>query len=1510
MDEKKKRRVGVAAIAVPALTVGTVALVSAYQADNDFQPFSTDRELQKNQVVFSDSEDAVEQQEKSQGEESEYWKKDGDSNQEKSPTAGSQDGKYLFENGLLNQENQAQNSITILGDSTTGTTQNQSGQGDTSGQPVYRLTDNKGQADVILQGNGSQAAASTGQSNGDSGENKDSSDRNGTQEDSKNQGEDKNNGQNGSNSDTKKDDPLIPTPVTPTPTPTPDTPTVRPADTAEDPDSSKTMPDRDLLGDSKSYTEDASSDFKNPEYTKRVTIVYAMDSDNLLYKGQKVDQKKIYNSLMTFASITDSKGNTSYYVWGSSALDQYVRIEAVSFDEGETWSEEFPLTIPKNVESGIMQVKVGYRFSTSDTAWEEEIVNCQLEDSRIYVMSEPITEENQTIDAEKVLNGAQHLEEGSKLNLLYYQNQYLGSDQLTSLFPGWSENGKLVDWFYPVTIGRHILEPEDPVPLDSAYTAQLRLVWMSDTYDVGFDYGNLCYLQTLTNVDKSIVQSDENGQTSLEVPEYMQAVVMDDDADISVDYIEIPDSVLYIAGNSDGLKVKKGYSVGENNPCYAMADHGILTNKAGTEYLNIPYEKETVTVEEGVTKVAVSTANAIHTLQIEASSMEDMPEISYENLQDCKIVVKEEVLEDFVRANWNSLKNDPDNCVATNDDPTHTYRMKYGCLIDQNGSVRRLVDTAGKKVQLAADVTNIEEDAFAGIDSVTTLVMPKTGETVHLDQNCFRNCGLTTILCYTPQQYRAMIEQLKDSGASEDIQVELLATSREGYTYTMGEENGETEVTLISVPDDLEIFDGTMTDEQGNPITLTAVDEYAFGEAENLEWVILPESIKKIGYEAFWNCTSLQGVMIESQDVIEIGDQAFDGCNALRFVASNAMQAVMNDYVPYITDTFGNSTFFSPTNSEGYNGSIWFTEESGVCSYQLVELGEKGKALYGTDESGEPWLLLRSGGYMDAQIHLPSTTLEIWSQALEYTRASGGKYTVNWEDLGQLWMDSGAFYNSELGGDITLGDGCYLAGYAMYNCDQITSVTMGDYIGQIGEGAFGSCSSLQTVQFGTMQYGVALYSGLFNDCDQLTSITFNDYVAPGLTIFGTSGFQFNFGWTQEEERANLKIRIPEGSEMSYIKTWRYFYAGYADAGDYPAYLNMWYDIRYAYMDWETWEFPPDEEVDEMVEAALLEAENRIRAMIGADAVTCPSEYYWYHLDNEGMLSLAGTPSDITTMNLWMQLDNLPDNWFLDYIGTGAFKRAKNLEMVLIPYSITGIYTHAFDGIESSSLMLYMMAETPPELKGWSKDEPFVFGTTETPIYLMVPDGSEENYLQSWIFPMAGYDDLSAMREGVKEELTAAGQDDSDQAVDIEVANRLLPLENQLRDMLGMEQITDIHDLCVTLENLPEKEETTDPDESEAEATEVEEKVTEEKATEEKAAETADSGATDTEETEEEPKKEEQKETSSDEEKQDAAEDNAKNDTDSSQKADSIEEKGTTENTDTASETGSGEETQE
>ena len=151
-----------------------------------------------------------------------------------------------------------------------------------------------------------------------------------------------------------------------------------------------------------------------------------------------------------------------------------------------------------------------------------------------------------------------------------------------------------------------------------------------------------------------------------------------------------------------------------------------------------------------------------------------------------------------------------------------------------------------------------------------------------------------------------------------------------------------------------------------------------------------------------------------------------------------------------------------------------------------------------------------------------------------------------------------------------------------------------------------------------------------------------------------------------------------------------------------------------------------------------------------------------------------------------------------------------------------------------------------------------------------------------------------MRESIKAKLAEAGEDDSDQAVDIEVANRLLPLENQLRAMIGMEQITDPKDLSVTLDNLPDSEEA----ETDEELSGSEEETKETDGVQEDRKK---------EETEEDPDTEQKTEDSSKEEKQNPTGGSAEKDALTSDGTENKKEN--QEDTDTAG-NGSGEETQE
>lgn len=56
-------------------------------------------------------------------------------------------------------------------------------------------------------------------------------------------------------------------------------------------------------------------------------------------------------------------------------------------------------------------------------------------------------------------------------------------------------------------------------------------------------------------------------------------------------------------------------------------------------------------------------------------------------------------------------------------------------------------------------------------------------------------------------------------------------------------------------------------------------------------WLMLPESVKKIGSRAFANCKSLEILLIQSKDTITFGEDCPEDCGNLRIVASSALAA-------------------------------------------------------------------------------------------------------------------------------------------------------------------------------------------------------------------------------------------------------------------------------------------------------------------------------------------------------------------------------------------------------------------------------------------------------------------------------------------------------------------------------------------------------------------------------------------------------------------------------------------
>ena len=1360
-NQKKgnKKKVGAVTLSASVLTVGAIAFASSYRSGLGFIPQEFKRDLQANQVVFSDNETTGRDKNKENKESQSLQKKQDASRQ--ASLNNENLSKYLFESTAPVTDGNRQ---VITMTSGTGTQPGGSGTSDT----IYDTSGDgsgDGNTTVIDGTNGGNGA--TGDGNNNSGENGNGSNNNGG-----------NNGNNGNNNGGSSDDP--------SPAPTP-----RPSDSAKEPEGDKAQPGKDPIFDNSGYVDGTTPDGDTDENGDNENVVIRKpfwSTDNLLYKGQSVTKRGIYNALDTYV-----KSGTTLYLWGASDLDKYVRIESVSMDGGKTWISEFPVEIPKDIDADQFKIRVGYRLSESQTNWITREIDYALEDSRILVLKRQITEENVTLTDEDILQSI-YREDGERVNLYEMQRAYLGMGELSELFPGWTEGGKLVSWFYTSSDGRHILEPEDMVKLEKGYTVRLILQWLTDEQKVSQKEGtNLSYLQTLTDVTKKT--------KNLKVPKYVQAVILDEDADCNVDTLEIPDTVLYVDLDSAGLRVAQKYVVDEDNPNYASTEEGILTDKDVTEILGIPCEIKKITIPEGIKKVSFQKENQIQEITLPGDMLDDLPEINFDHLSNAKILLKDKLLEDYLEKNQKTMEKGDNLCVASIEDPKTTYIIDQGAIVSNRGEVRKVLKTGSTTVRFSNGVKSVKEGAFSGDNGITTIVMPDNGQIVDLKEGSLKDSSVSLIRCSGKKQMESVKEQLEASGAAEDVRVELQQVSKEGYTYTIWNDGFEDVVTLVSVPTDLEEFNGTVTaveDGVESPVQITEVADQAFANCTDLRWVTLPESVAKIGNQAFLSCTALEGILIDTKDSIEIGNEAFEGCSILRFIASNALVGIFDDgYDPVIMDENRNSCFFVPIGSFGYSmNEITFTEGTDVSSYQLVSIGGGAKMLYGVGVAGNQWLAIRGGMTMPEQVSLPESTEEIFRYAMAKTISDQGGYRMNWEDLTQLqWIDPDAFAYSDLTGEQVLPqDGLYVDDFAFAASEKITSVRFTGYSIGLGMPIFMDCTNLERAEL-PESLGAGLYVGTFSGCDALKEVEFRSTWPPTLMYLGTDSvaYQFNQEWDPDEEAKRLHIKVPEGMEESYISNWKYYFAGYKDDFAESDYQNMWDTIYWdKFMD--TWELPEDEEVDAEVEAKLLQGENQIRQLLGKETVSEPTDFYPYRNTN-GIYTLIGAPSYLTEVNLaWYEI-GLPFFTPLDIIGEGAFAKCKNLTYVTIPELNYGIAPNAFRGVESDSLTLEFQMDTPPGLLYASGGKPYSFGVDESKIHIIVPEGSEQDYIDAWIYAIAGYADEDEMVQAVKSSLTEAngGKEPTDEEIQAEKEKWLLAAENKIRAMMGLELKTETTD---------------------------------------------------------------------------------------------------------------------
>ena len=938
--------------------------------------------------------------------------------------------------------------------------------------------------------------------------------------------------------------------------------------------------------------------------------------EDVFYKGQKLDAWTIFCGLDAF--FVDDGFNLLYFGCDQASFATYPYFRIDSWEDTVTGEKN-----PGYCPSTNIVVSVSFRLSTDDE-WVSRTVEIVPRESHVFVVGEPDELGNRDVvwstaplETEGVFLPINLLSVNAQEAFLRMNGNIDDEGYLNALLQGWKEGDASVPYYYSVTPGRHVIIPGDVTRLDPAYRVRFQTYSIDENYRYNTELGNrnTCRLQTLVDVDESVVHENVDGTTTLSVPQGVQAVDSSNDQmkrsgfTLSVNTMEIPSSTLYVNANSC-VQVIDGYSVASDNPAYAVTDKGILESKDGTEYIGVPWGVTQLDVPEGVQRVVVPDANTIETLVVHATSADDLPDIDLTKLRNCNIVVDDDVLDAFVVRYADAIEESGTLSIALASNP-ECQMVFYNGMLQTEDSVFRVPESGIDTVLLQMQ-SRIEKGAFEGNSSTTTLVLDSARESIELEDGCLTGGNVQTIVCKS-EEMAAKVEQRKAAAGAPNATVTVFEESQEGFVYYTAD--GKT--TLLYDSNDAEEFDGTLINEKGETVYVNALAPYAFAGDTSLRSVSLHEGVSSIGRGAFENCENLQALFIGSPNAVDVGSDALKGCVNLGFVASRASAA---NFATTENPNAEACSWYAPSDvSGGYDSR--FVRIDNVNDFAVDRQDDGSLILYGCfggETPNEASLLLGAPAVLDGTIKLRSTTTEIFGAtstagmnlvgAFENTM---GDWAIDWTSAPNLqYIGSRAFAGSGITSvDIYAPSVKFgMEQSAFEGCASLTNVSITARTLSIGGTAFANCTALKSARFVANESPTSddvhyldknnIGFGVFSGDAALVSLTVGSPVPQLMYPSPKIAYLFDGAVDANEEAARISLHVPKGEERAYINAWVYNLLGYSDYDD--CYGAIKWDM---FMDaFETGVLPTEDDIRARMAENLLGPENRLRTMLGLSTV--------------------------------------------------------------------------------------------------------------------------------------------------------------------------------------------------------------------------------------------------------------------------------------------------------------------
>ncbi len=522
-----------------------------------------------------------------------------------------------------------------------------------------------------------------------------------------------------------------------------------------------------------------------------------------------------------------------------------------------------------------------------------------------------------------------------------------------------------------------------------------------------------------------------------------------------------------------------------------------------------------------------------------------------------------------------------------------------------------------EKVVLNEGLTKIAINAFYNCTSLGTIDIPST--VTQIEDYAFRECSnLKTVFVYAPRNSIT----IDDSAFPSTTQIIYISDFEyedvgDGYVITKGPNISG----AMTVP-------GTIN---GEPVI--AIGDAAFQDCDKITSFILRDTIKTIGAYAFSGCSSLTEMTL-GEDLDKIAEGAFEGCSNLETItvkgsitsvgAKAFHGCVKLKEFPVIGSNL------KTIGASAFEGCASLTELELPRSIETI--GVKAFADCTNLKSALIYAIEKGSKAVEIAGDAFPSTCTITFAPIAYLSNGDCTVRITGTISGNNGFTTDIVIPETICGEtvVSIDDGAFRE--QALTSTSLTSLVMPDTIETIGVNVFDHCEALTNVVLSANLQSIPAKT--FEHCISLKSITLPE----NLTAIGDNAFYQCF--------ALEEIEIPGGVTSIGVCA---FY-------NCTALTSV---IIYA----------EEGQIEIGENAFLTDAQNETIIEPSYSSV----EGWRYEIKSDGTITITGVNRAVGTVKIPASIDGCTVNW----IGSSAFNRKRNITQVVLPDTLTYIESYAF-----------------------------------------------------------------------------------------------------------------------------------------------------------------------------------------------------------------------------------------